>query len=134
MGLMKVQDRKPSKVHYQTNTKNKSFLKVWALLHAKGIENSLFFLRLYDKRLKDIDPYDDDLTIEEKTAVFNECSINKYYYIREVFRLPQNGSQIMVGGGVPFQLHRSNLAQLWVSELNLNSMTIAPRQTIAKYI
>ena len=133
MAFTKVKDRKPKKVYYQTETKNKSFLKMWALLEAKGIENNLFFLKTYNKHLLNIDPYDDDLTVEEKTVVFEECTINKWYYIREVFRLPENGSAIKVGGGIRFQLHRSNLAQIWASELNLNSFTIAPRQTMTKH-
>jgi hypothetical protein len=125
----KVKDRRPKKVYYQTETRNKSFIKMWALLEAKGIENNLFFLKTYNKHLLTIDPYDDDLTTEEKSAVFEECTLNKWYYIREVFRLPENGSAIKVGGGIRFQLHRSNLAQIWASELNINSFTVAPRQT-----
>lgn len=133
MSFAQPKDRRPKQVYYQTETKNKSFLKMWGLLEAKGIENNLFFLKVYNKKLLKIDPYDDDLTEDEMIAVYNECIINKWYYVREVFRLPENGSALTIGGGIRFLLHRSNLAQLWASELNINTYVIAPRQTLTKH-
>jgi hypothetical protein len=117
------------KVYYQTNTKNSSFTKMWALLKAKGIENNKYFLALKNKDLMHIDPYDEDLDRDDMVAVFNECRENIYYYLREVFRLPEGGSVQAIGGGIRFKLSRLNLAQIWASELNLNTYSIGPRQT-----
>jgi hypothetical protein len=129
MAFSSANAKKIQKYYIQHNTKNESFVQMHFLLKAKGIENNDFFLRVYNKHLRKIDPYDADLTEEEQEAIFLECATNKYYFIREVFRLPENGTSLEIGGGIPFQLHRSNLAQLWASDLNLSTYCIAPRQT-----
>ena len=111
------------------STENRSFLKIAALLEQKGIENCYFFLKLYNKKLKGVNPYDPDLSDDLKFQIFSECANNRWYFYREVFRVGETGSSTDVGGGCAFKLNRGNLAYLWAMELNISSYMILPRQT-----
>lgn len=110
------------------DTPNISFLKMAALLDAKGIKNNLFFLKLYNKKLRGVNPYDKNLSDEQKFMIFKECSENRWYFYREVFRVGETGATTDVGGGIEFILNRGNLALLWAEELNISSYLIMPRQ------
>lgn len=110
------------KVYYHTTTKNVSFLKVHKYLKDLGIKNNKFFLKLYDKDLANVDPYDPNLTLEMKAKVLREVRRNFWYLIREVIR-------IKVPGGVKYyELHRGNLALSWCLTKNINTAIILPRQ------
>ena len=111
------------------DTRNTSFLKIAAILDAKGINDCFFFLRLNDKKLRGVDPYDPDLSDEMKFRVFKECSTNRWYFYREVFRVTEAGTSVEAGGGTMFKLNRGNLAYLWAMELNISAYLIMPRQT-----
>lgn len=114
-------------VHFQT--KNTSFLKMAALLDSMGVNNNFFFLRLDNKELKDVDPYDPDLSDKQRLMIFRECADNRWYFYREVFRVSEAGASTEVGGGTSFKLNRGNLAYLWAMELNISAYLIMPRQT-----
>ena len=107
---------------YDTSTKNTSFIKMYKLLKDKGIENNKFFLILYDESLRGIDPHSKDLTDEQKIRIHAEVMRNKWYYLREVVRIPESG------GSIPFQLSRANLAQSWLMDNNVNIFEVLPRQ------
>ena len=115
-------------------TKNKSFLKMTIILKKLGIKNNKFFLRLYDSNLKGVDPHAEDLTMEQKTRIVNECVKNPWYLLREVIRIPT------VAGDIPYNLHRGNLALSWGMFNNKNIILLLPRQhgktisTICNYI
>lgn len=111
------------------DTANTSFLKLAAILDAKGINDCFFFLRLNDKKLRGVDPYDPDLSDEMKFRIFKECSENRWYFYREVFRVTEAGTSVEAGGGTMFKLNRGNLAYLWAMELNISAYLIMPRQT-----
>lgn len=115
--------------HVHMKTKNTSFLKMTILLAEMGVENRYFHLKLIDKGLKDVDPYDPNLSDEMKLRVFRECVDNRWYFYREVFRVSENGSGTGVGGGSPFILNRGNMAYLWAMEMNISTYLIMPRQT-----
>ena len=66
-------------IHY--NTKNVSFLKVAKILKDKGIKNYAFFLVLYDESLADVDPYDENLTDDQKNRIIIECTKNPWYFL-----------------------------------------------------
>lgn len=110
------------------NTVNTSFLKIAYLLERSGIRNYDYHLRLYDEDLVDVDPYDPDITPEEMGKVAVEISRNYFYFLREVARVPEEGASTDVGGGIPFQLHRGNLAQAWCFEHNISHYLVLPRQ------
>jgi len=104
------------------DTRNVSFLKMYALLKKLNIKNNKFFLRLYDTDLKNIDPHSNKLTDLQKTKILKECVKNPWYYIREVIRIP------VTGGMKKFELHLGNLAELFCMFTNTNFYLMLPRQ------
>ncbi|WP_304576729.1 hypothetical protein [Romboutsia ilealis] len=93
---------------YDTKTKNISFLQTSVDLAKLGIKNNKFFLKLYDQDLQGIDPYAPYLPDDVKFKIITECIRNPWYFLREVCRIPDQGSD-----GIPYQLHRGNLAVTW---------------------
>lgn len=124
----KKKKKKNRKVSYYIHkqTKNKSFMKTYVLLKMLGIENNTFFLALYDTELIKVNPHDPDLDTETQVRVLKECSINPWYFLREVVRIPVSGSA--KGSGKRYELHRGNLALTFCIINNLNSFTELPRQ------
>jgi len=110
------------------NTTNLSFVRTAVLLQRAGIENYDFCLKIYDKDLIDIDPYDEDLTLQDMGKVIQEITRNYFYFLREVCRVPEEGASTEIGGGTPFLLHRGNLAQAWCFENNISHYLELPRQ------
>lgn len=115
----------PRRVYYQMSTTNKSFLNMHYYLKDKGIKNNKFMLILLDPDLAGVDPFDKRLNTFMKQKILREVMSNYWYFLREVVRLPDQGS---VGGGAKFELHRGNLAFNFCSTLNLNIFYDAPRQ------
>lgn len=110
------------KVYYHTTTENISFLKIHMMLKELGIKNNKFFLKLYDKDLANVDPYDPNLSLKMQAKIMREVRINFWYFIREVIR-------IKVPGGIKrYELHRGNLALSWCLTKNINTAIILPRQ------
>lgn len=106
------------------STKNLSFLKMSLLLNQMGVQNNLFFLSLFDRDLKGIDPHDlKDDSLELKERIAYEAKINPWYGLRELIRVSASGI-----GGVPYVLNRSNLAQAWCFFNSVNSFQVMPRQ------
>lgn len=119
------------KVDYSIHitTSNPSFLKMYRHLKALGIKNNKFFLKLYDTDLENVDPFDEDLSMETKTKIIIECSKNYWYFIRECVRVPVSGSGIGIGKGKKYNLHRGTLALSYALINNINSYTELPRQS-----
>lgn len=115
-----------NKIFYQFNTKNVSFLEVHYNLKSLGIENNKFFLLLLDPDLANIDPRDPNLNQHYKLKVLKECMSNYWYFLREVLRIPDQGGS--ANGGVPYKLHRGNLAYNFCSMYNWNIFQELPRQ------
>lgn len=121
--------QRPNNAPYiHVETKNISFIKMQDLLERLGIENNSFFLALYDRRLINIDPYDPNLTMEQMLMVAQECKNNYWYFIREVVRIPAPGSRLGIGGGVPYELNRGNLAMSFCLLNNYKFWEELPRQ------
>jgi hypothetical protein len=105
-------------------TKNKSFIKIAEELRDKhNVKNYDFMLELYDKTLVGVDPYSDNLTDFQKAKIYIECTSNKWYFIREVVRIPVSGNNI------PYILNLGNLALTYMKQMNVNQITILPRQS-----
>lgn len=115
-----------TKVYYQFETSNKSFLDMHFFLRARGIENNKFFLLLHDRDLAGVNPRDPNLNEMMKVKIMRECKINFWYFIREVVVIPDQGGS--VGGGKKYQLHRGNLAMNFGFVLNWNMFLELPRQ------
>ena len=80
------------------NTKNKSFLRIAAVLKRMGIKNYYFMLALTQPELQGIDPHADNLDSITIQKILYECSVNYWYYLRECVRVPSAG-----GDGIPYQ-------------------------------
>lgn len=107
---------------YDYNTNNLSFLKMAKHLKDKGIKNWNFMLVLYDPKIKGVDPYDPNLSIEMQARIQKEVMINFWYFIREVIKIPSTG------GTVSYELHRGNMATHWLQLQNIDTIECLPRQ------
>lgn len=126
---MKCYDYQHYEEYYvDLDTENVSFLKTSLLLQERGVNNAFFMLKLYNKKLSGVDPYSKKITEDQAAAIFLECSRNRWYFYREVFRVGESGSSTDIGGGVSFRLDRGNLAFLWATDLNISCYLIMPRQ------
>ena len=113
-------------IYLQKSTKNQSFLNMHYYLKDKKIENNAFFLILIDPDLAGIDPRDPRLNLGMKQKVLFECKRNYWYFLREVVKIPEQGGS--VNSGVPYELHRGNLALNFCLINNLNIFAEFPRQ------
>lgn len=108
---------------YDFETDNQSFLDMQRYLCECNINNNKFMLILYDEGLKDVDPYDPNLTLKQKSRIIKECSINIWYFLRAVVKLPMEGN-----GTIRFKLDRANCAQIYCITKNFDSWMSKPRQ------
>lgn len=118
---------RPVYIHY--DSKNTSFLRMSMVLKKMGITNNLFHLTLLQPELKNIDPFDPNLTAEQITKIIVECKLNPWYFFREIIRIPVTGN-----GVIPFELHRGNLAAIWTFFNDIDFGLIQPRQTGKTYV
>lgn len=106
-----------------SKTKNLSFIRMYKILKQLGIKNNKFFLRLYDKTLQGVNPFDEEnLTEEQKVRIYAEVKRNPWYFLREIVRIP------VAGGKKRYELHRGNLALSFCMLNSFNSVTLMPRQ------
>ncbi len=111
-----------------SSTKNLSFRHMVRLLKNMGIKNCLFPLTLYDPKLLNIDPHtlnaDTDPSGEFRLRVGAECNRNMWYFLREVLRVPVDGSD-----PISFKLNRGNLAMVWCFMCHIDFSGTQPRQS-----
>jgi hypothetical protein len=123
MSNVVVPKKKKRTFMYHINTRNISFLQTARDLKALGIKNNMFFLKLYDESLEFVDPHNPNLPHEMALRVLNECIVNPWYFLRECVRIPEQG-----GNGIPYQLHRANLAATYCFLMGLDHYLVIPRQ------
>ena len=111
--------------YYDTGTKNKSFLQVAKDLNKLGIKNYYFMLEIKDYTLVDVDPYSPNLTQDQVYRIMTECTRNRWYYLREICRIPSPG-----GVGVSFKANRGNIAQTWCVLHGIDSWLCLPRRIV----
>lgn len=109
---------------YDFKTTNKSFITTYHQLRMNGVENAAFHLVLLNPRLQGVDPHSKDLTPQQVMWIVQECSLNIFYYLREVVRIEEQG-----GGLIPFRMDRGTLAALYCFYNNINFYLMKPRQT-----
>jgi len=107
-----------------TQTKNKSFLRMALLYKQRGIKNHAFMLALHDPVLQGVDPHSEELDEITILRIVRECKTNPWYYFREVLRMPQTGSEY----GVSFKANRYNLAIIWLYFNHVATFGITIRQ------
>ena len=110
-------------VHWETE--NKSYLDLAAKYKLAGIQNNFFFLALHNPRLKNVDPYSENLTLAQKAMIGIECRQNPWYFFREVARAPA------IAGVNPskVQANRSTIALWWSFFNHITIILTQPRQT-----
>lgn len=129
MIIDKSKERKKTlKPIYDWKTKNKSFIEVHIDLKRLGIKNNKFFLILFDSDLQGVDPYSPFLPLQTQVKIMAEVIRNPWYFLREVCRIPQDGTPITSGGGVPFRLDRNALASWYLFLHNIDHYVSKPRQ------
>lgn len=108
------------------STKNESFVHIASVYKKLGIRNHAFMLALTQPELEHIDPYDvDNLDTTAIAKIAYECTINPWYYFREIARVPAS-----VGvNPIPFKANRGNIALYWSFFNHITSILIQPRQT-----
>jgi len=106
-------------------TKNESFLRYASLLKYMGIDNHAFCLALHNPLLKDVDPHDDNLSLEIQTMIAVEARDNFWYHIREIARVPPPAGN----EPIQFRANRANMAFFWLFFNHITQMLIQIRQT-----
>lgn len=107
------------------NTTNKSFLDYASLLYQMGIKNWAFCLALHDPKLVGVDPFDPNLTDEQKFRVGVELNNNPWYYLRECALVPSSSG----ADAVRFRAHRANIGMFWLFMNCVSFFLLQPRQT-----
>lgn len=110
-------------IHYET--KNLTFLRLAEIYHQMGVKNNAFHLSLLDPALKNVDPYDPDLSIQMKGRIIKECKLNPWYVFREVLRIPIPGSLVPT----KFRADRANIALYWLFFNHVMTLIVILRQT-----
>lgn len=107
------------------STKNESFIRLAALYKSMGIKNHAFMLALHNPRLEHVDPWSEDLSIEEMAMIVQEIKENPWYFFREVTRVPA----LAGSNATHFKINRANLAAFWCFFNHVTFILIQPRQT-----
>lgn len=106
-------------------TPNKSFVKMAKVLHEMGVKNCLFMLALHNPALQGVDPFDEEnLTNEQKLAIFVEAKYNPWYFFRELVRIPPKAGNAVIR----FELNRASLALYWLFFNHIDVFLIMLRQ------
>lgn len=110
--------------HFDANTNNVDFIRMFLLLKRMGIENNKFFLIVTQPELRGIDPHNlKDDSQELKLKIAYECKVNPWYFFREVIRIPVVGHD-----GIHFILNRANLSLIWLFFNHIDNLLVMPRQ------
>lgn len=104
-------------VHLETN--NATFLRTAELFRTMGIKNYYFLLQLNNPLLKDIDPWDENLTDEIKMMVLQEAQENVWYILRELIKID----------GRRFRANRAVISFVWSCLNHLPTLILMPRQS-----
>lgn len=106
------------------NTTNTSFLDLVETYRLQGVENRDFILALYQPELVGVDPFDPELDAFTKTLIGHEVRWNPWYYLREIARIPQDGSP----DPLVVRAHRALISMWWCWLNNFDYANIMPRQ------
>ncbi len=106
-------------------TTNKSFVRLAQLYQSMGVRNNVFHLSLLNPALQGVDPFAEDLTLQQMIDIGIECALNPWYFFREVVRVPPQA------GPRPVRLraNRGNIGLYWSFFNHIDAALIQPRQT-----
>lgn len=107
------------------HTTNESFIRLAQLYESMGVKNYDFHLSLLNPTLQGVDPFAEDLTLQQMIAIGFECAQNPWYFFREVVRVPPQS------GPNPVRLegNRGNIGLFWAFFNHIDTALIQPRQT-----
>jgi hypothetical protein len=109
-----------------TQTTNKSFLRIATVYREMGIKNHAFMLALINPDLQGIDPFDEgNLSDETKAAILVECKVNPWYFFREIARAPSKTGNTVF----QFEANRGNMALYFLFFNHITVFLIQIRQT-----
>jgi len=106
-------------------TTNQSFVELAAKYRSMGIRNHAFILALVDQDLVGVDPFDPNLSMETMGKIALECSINPWFFFREIARAPA----IAGNETVMLEANRGNIALFWSFFNHVMIILIQIRQT-----
>lgn len=109
-----------------TKCPNESFINLAHVLKKMGVKNYYFFLALHNPLLSGVDPYDDDLTDQQKIWISEEIAINPWYWFRYA-PVPEGSKKNR------FRANRANISLFWSFFNNCQYLLIQPRQTGKSY-
>lgn len=108
-----------------TSTSNKSFIRLSGIYREMGIKNHAFLLALLNPILESIDPFSDNLTMEQITLIIAECKMNPWYYFREISRVPAlSGSDVR-----QLKANKGNISLFWLFFNSITNILVQIRQT-----
>lgn len=106
-------------------TKNIYFVRFVGVLQEMGVKNCFWPIALLNPDLQGVDPFDPNLTEEQKQAIKLEAEYNIWYYLRECLRVPP-----VVGEEGDFlRANRANMSLVWSYMNHMDYLLIQPRQT-----
>lgn len=105
-------------------TANQSFLRFASLLEQLGVKHNYLHLALHNPKLRGVNPRDPDLGAHWQLEMVKECTINPWYYFREMLRVPADGTI----DGYPFRIDRGNFAMYWIFFNNIDAAVEFLRQ------
>ncbi|QVW55213.1 hypothetical protein pEaSNUABM29_00173 [Erwinia phage pEa_SNUABM_29] len=105
-------------------TPNTNFTQFAATLQGLGVQHWYCHLALLNPELRMVDPFNPDLTLEQKAMVIAECAENPWYFFRECVRVPADGTK----NGMPFRIDRGNFSMYWVFFNNIDAAVEFLRQ------
>lgn len=108
-----------------TETTNKTFIRMARVYKAMGVENCTWPLALIHPQLQGIDPFSPSLTTIQKTLIRLECDVNPWYVFREIIRLPPNAGI----DPIRYIANRGNLGLMFNFYNHVDAALIQPRQT-----
>lgn len=109
-----------------TKTRNKTFLETASLFKSMGVKHYYFHLALLQPELQGVDPYAEDLTIQQKAMILWEVDNNPWYYLREIIRVKGAGLTVEE---CMFKADRAQIAAMWLVLACIDYIRIQPRQT-----
>ena len=117
-------DKYPSAI-IDTETNNKSFLRLATLYRDMGVKNHSFILSLLNPSLQGLDPFDPNLTTEQMLLMSLEAKENFWWFLRECCKVPESGSR----DGVYFRANRGAISLFWLFFNNITLILEQIRQT-----
>jgi len=106
-------------------TKNESFLRTSYIFKQMGIKNHAFILALHNEELRHIDARDENLPLDIKLLVLEECLENPWYFFREIVHAPPISGVV----SLPLKANRANIAAFWSFFNHIAFILTQPRQT-----